>query len=108
MIKWYPNLYLDEKATKKVEKLKSKIETGKPLFGVYCICLALNKNNLFDIIDVNELLFRYYKQKQLTIIGLAYGRESAVRLIEKISLDIYQHTDNFEPEIFFFDYLGEQ
>ena len=107
MIKWYPDLYLDEKASKKEAKLKNKIEKGKPILGVYSICFALNPDNLFDIINVNELLFRYYRHKQITIIGLAYGRESAVRLIEKIALDIYHNTDNFEPEVFFFDYLNK-
>ena len=107
MIKWYPELYLDEKAKKKEVKLKNKIEKGKPVLEVYCICLALNPDNLFDIINVNELLFRYYRNKRLAIIGLAYGRASAVKLIERIALDIYHNTDNFEPEIFFYDYLKQ-
>ncbi len=107
MIKWYPDLYLDEMAKKKEAKWKNKIEKGKPMLEVYCICIALNPDNLFDIINVNELMFRYYKQKNLAIIGLAYGRTSALKLVEKIALDIYQKTDNFEPKVFFYDYLHE-
>ena len=105
MIKWYPDLYLDEKARKNEAKLKVKIEKGKLLREVYCICIASSPENLFDIVNANELLFRYYKQKQVFIIGLAYGRASAVGLIENIALDIYHNTDNFEPEVFFYDYL---
>ncbi len=101
MITWYPELYLDEQAAKKEAKLKSKIEKGKVSLNVYCICLASNPDNLFDIINVNELLFRYYKQKKITIIGLAYSRDSAVKLVEKIALDIYMQTDNFDTEAFF-------
>lgn len=107
MIKWYPDLYLDEKASKKEAKLKNKIENGKVAFDVYCICISMNPDNLFDIMNVNELLFRYYRQKQISIIGLAYGRASAIKLLEKIALDIYHNTDNFEPNMFFCDYLHE-
>lgn len=105
MIKWYPDLYLDNKAAKKEAKIKAKIEKGNFLFDVHCICLASNPNDLFDIINVNELMFRYYKAREIHIIGLAYGRDSAVKLVEEIALDIYQNTDQFEPEIFFYEYL---
>lgn len=101
MIKWYPQLYLDEQAAGKEAKLKSKIEKGKVSINLYCICIATNPDNLFDIINVNELLFHYYMQKQITIIGLAYSRENAVKLVEKIALDIYNQTDNFDTEAFF-------
>ena len=107
MIKWYPDLYLDDRAAKKEAKLKGKIEKGKLMLDVYCICMATNPDNLFDIINVNELFFRYYKRRDLYIIGLAYSRESAVRLIEQIALDIYNNTDYFEPEEFFCEYLRE-
>ena len=106
MIKWYPDLYLDEKAEKKIKKLKQKIEDGKLNINLYCVCLASNPDNILDIMNVNELLFRHYSNITVSIVGLAYSRERAMELVERIALDIYNKTDDFSAKEFFFDFTN--
>lgn len=106
MIKWYPHLYLDEKAEKKIKKLKRKIEDGKLNFNLYCVCLATNPDNILDIMNTNELLFRHYSNMTVSIVGLAYSRDGAIELVERIALDIYEQTDDFNAKEFFYDFTN--
>lgn len=101
MIKWYKNLYTDELAKKKEEKLKKTLEKGKVSIGVYVISLATNRDNLFDIIGANELLFRHYKNNDIYVVGLAYGKENAIMVVQNIIEEIYQNTNNFNVRDYF-------
>ncbi len=106
MIKWYPQLYLDQKAEKKIKKLKEKIENGKVSMNLYCVCIASNKENILDIMNVNELLFRHYARIPVYIVGLAYSKENALQLVERIVLDIYNNTDDFNAREYFYSFLN--
>ncbi|MDO5520265.1 MAG: hypothetical protein Q4G58_07230 [bacterium] len=106
MIKWYQHLYLDQKAEKKIEKLKSKIEDGKISINLYCVCIASNEDNILDIMNVNELLFRHYARIPVYIVGLAYSKENALKLVEEIVLDIYNNTDEFNAREYFYTFLN--
>lgn len=101
MIKWYPNLYLDPVTEKKQNKIKRRMERRQINFKVYCIALASNEKNLLDIYCSNELLFQYYREKEMKIIGLASSRESAVRLVANIVNDVYQQTGRLDVRTFF-------
>lgn len=101
MIRWYDKLYMDEKAKEHIVKITDRIERGKPLLGVYCITIASNPNNLFDIYNTNELMFKHYKRMGVDIVGLAYGKESAIQLIEKMVLDVYENSKEFKVREYF-------
>jgi hypothetical protein len=104
MIKWYHNLYMDEKVKKKQNKYIQALEKSKFTFGLYCIAFASNDKNLFDIIETNELLFEHYKRNDIYIIGLAKGKDSAIELAESLLLEVYECTGNFKiREYFKFD-----
>lgn len=101
MIKWCPKLYLDPVTEKKQKKIKRRMERQKINLRVYCIALASNEKNLLDIYCSNELLFQYYKSKEMTIIGLASSKESAVELVGNIINDVYQQTGSLDVRTFF-------
>lgn len=101
MIKWYPDLYLDSITRKQVKKIKRKMEQGRKTVFYYCIALASNPNNLFDIIYTDELLFHYYRSKEIYIIGLASSRESAVHLVKDIVTELYENTGRFDARTYF-------
>lgn len=92
MITWYHKLYMDESIIKNIDKIKTAIEDNKPSVGIYCIALASNENNLFDIINVNELMFQHYRRNNIYILGLARGRESAKSLVARMIEDVYRET----------------
>lgn len=96
MIKWYEKIYMDEKVEKNPEKYIKCIENGKLSLGLYCITLASNDKNLFDIIETNELLFRHYKNNTIYIIGLAKGKDRAIQIVQDLILEVYQHTGGFK------------
>lgn len=101
MIKWCDKLYMDDEVKKKPVKWKKKLEQEKISYGLYCIALASNQNNLFDIICCNELLFRYYRQKNIYIVGLAKSRESAILLVQEIVNDIFKETGRVDVRDYF-------
>lgn len=88
MIKWSNEMAVDKTIAKKLDKTKKALEEESFRLGVYCIALASNEKNLFDIVCSNELLFKHYKKNTIYIVGLACSRESAVlvlsELVEKI------------------------
>lgn len=101
MIKWYPNLYLDSITKKREKKIKKKMEQGRRTVLYYCIALASNPKNLFDIIYTDELLFQYYRRKEIYIIGLASSRESAVYMVKDIVTELYTNTGGFDARSYF-------
>lgn len=101
MIKWYDNLYIDKLLKNKKKKIMKRIDEGKLTLHIYCITLASNGNNLFDIMNANELLFHYYKKKDMHILGLALGRESAIEIVAKMIEEIYKSTGDFKVRDYF-------
>lgn len=101
MIKWYPALYLDSVTKKNLRKIKRRMERRKINLRVYCIALASNEKNLLDIYSTNELLFQYYRQKDIKVIGLASSKESAIQLVSDIVNDVYQQTGRLDVRTFF-------
>lgn len=102
MIRWAEKLYLsaDIKSKKKI-KLMEYIENGKLTFEVYCITFASNPDNLFDIINANELLFPYYAKKEMYVLGLAASKEQAKLLVKDMIEEIYKNTGGFQVRDYF-------
>lgn len=101
MIKWCERLYMDEDVRKKPEKWKRKAESNKPVLGLYCVCMASNPDNLFDIISCNELLFRYYKQRELVVAGLAKSQYAAELLVQEIIEDMLRDMGTINVNEYF-------
>lgn len=101
MIKWYPALYLDSVTKKHQNRIKRRIEKGKHTVSIYCIALATNEKNLLDIYVANELLFPYYRKREMTIIGLASSKENALELVVELINDVYQETGKLDVRTFF-------
>lgn len=101
MIKWYHALYVDERLGKKIEKIMDKLENEQLTFQVFCITLASNPQNMLDIIDANELLFKHYKRSEICILGLARTRAGAIALVVKMIEEIYKKTNDVKIREYF-------
>jgi hypothetical protein len=101
MVSWTTRLYVGNKMKKKKDSVISSINNCEVTFGVFCIAFASHQDNLFDIIDANELLFPFYKKSEVQIVGLARGREEAVDLVQKMLMEVYYKTGNFDVRAYF-------
>lgn len=104
MVIWYEHLYYKNcggrQAKEWRKKITKRLEQKKPMFPIYCVCLASNPSNLLDIMNVNELLLPYYQKRNVVIIGLAGNRSEAMELASRIVLEVYEKTGDFNIRSF--------
>lgn len=103
MIFWYDNLYMDD-AVRKQEKECKKIIEKRSVWqklpwkkNYYVIVLASNEKNLFEIMNTDQMFFRYYGYKDLYILGVAEKYEGAVEILRGIMVEGYDREPEFDP-----------
>jgi protoheme ferro-lyase len=101
MILWTSRLFVGDKIKKKKEKVIASINNREATFGVYCIAFASHPDNLFDILNANELLFPHYKKTEVRIVGIANGKEEAIDLVQNMLMEVYNKTGNFDVRSYF-------
>ena len=101
MVQWAEKLYIGDKMSKRAEYAIDCINRRKALMNVFCISFASNEDNLFDIMDVNQLLFPYYKDKEIKIVGLAKGREEAIEIVHDMIMEVYKERGDFDVRSYF-------
>lgn len=101
MIQWASQLYVGVNMEEKKDNAIAMINNKQATYGVYCITFASQPDNLFDIMDANELLFPHYSKVKLTIIGLAKGREEAIMLVHDMLMEVYRETGAFDVRTYF-------
>ena len=93
-MKWFKDLYVSDQAATEITKLMDKINNGKLLVGVYVITLASNKNDNLDILNANLLLQKYYKEKEVYIVGVAKSKAECIDLVKRIISDCYKQRND--------------
>lgn len=102
MVSWSNQLFLSKSIKKHdLENIKKSIEDRKFTCSIYCISLASNPKNLFDIYNSKELLFPYYKKKDIHIIGLAKSKKQAFELVLDIIDEIHTNTGDVKFREYF-------
>lgn len=94
-MRWYNNLYVGEKAGRRKRKIISYAKRNKPQMGIYMITLPINDDNSLEIYPSYILLQKYYKNKNLMIVGIGEGREEALTVMQDIIMDCYNATGQF-------------
>ncbi len=79
----FKELVTDETCTTKKNSILRKIRMNAGLLDVYIVCLAKN-SDFFDIIDCSNLKQKGYPKKDLYILGIAQGKDSAVELASRL------------------------
>ena len=101
MILWNSRLYVGDKMKKKKDKVIASLNNHEATFGVYCIAFASHPNNLFDIIEANELLFPHYSRSEIKVVGLASGKQEAVDLVHDLLMEVYNKTGEFDVRTYY-------
>ncbi|MDI9508815.1 MAG: hypothetical protein GX319_02900 [Clostridiales bacterium] len=101
MIQWASRLYISDNLKKRKDKAIASINSRRMTYDVYCIAFASSPNNLFDIMNANELLFPYYLKTDVRIVGLAKGRQEATLLVQDMLMEVYHKTGAFDVKEYF-------
>lgn len=92
MIEIYCELYLEEGLRERKEKIIKRLRKGRLVPGCYVISLAERKEEYLDIYPATELIQKYYKEKEIFIVGLASSQEGAILMIEQLTSKVYEET----------------
>ena len=104
MITWDDNLWCSEELKPKIHQIRRRLRWRKATSAAtFCITLASNKQDLFDIFNMGELLFRYYRDsdEDVHIVGRAASREEACELAAKMIEEIYNSTGALDVRTYF-------
>ena len=94
MLKWQEN-FLAGESVKNPEKIKKKLNSGKPVLGIYLLTLAENPVNLMDIIPAAMLIQKSFYGICPKIIGMAKGKEEALEMVRSLIDEMYRETGTF-------------
>lgn len=102
MISWSNQLFISKSINKRdLKSIKKKVNKNIFLKDVYCITFASNTDDLFEIYNIKQFVFPYYKKKDIHILGLAKSKEEAYELIIEMIEDIYKETGEFKVRGYF-------
>lgn len=96
MVQWTSRIYVGEGLKRKKDKAMASINNRRITSDIYCIAFASSPDNLFDIMNANELLFPHYQKADVKIIGLAKGKDEATRLTQDLVMKVYEKTGGFD------------
>jgi hypothetical protein len=96
MIQWTSEIYVSDNLKKKKDKAIDSINNRRLTSDIFCIAFASSPENLFDIINANELLFPHYQKAHIKILGLAKGEEEATKLAQDLLMEVYKQTGSFD------------
>lgn len=92
MIKIYDELYLEEGLEERKEKIIKRLQKGKAVLGCYVISLAEKEEEYLEIYSAMELAQKYYRDKEILVVGLAKSQEGALEIIERLTDEVYAET----------------
>lgn len=100
MLKWREDYYIGA-GIKDAGKIKSRVEAGRVVFGIYLVTLSENPGNLLEIVPSYMLAQKSYYARCPEIIGLAKGKDEAIDLAVEIVKNIYGETGAFQVREYF-------
>lgn len=96
----FKELVTDEECASKKNSILRKIRMNAGMLDIYLVCLSKN-DDYFDIIDCSNLKQKGYPKKELCILGIAKGKESAIELASRliVSFDEIYGMKNFKERL---------
>lgn len=89
---YYYNLYLDGKTALEEEKIRDYLEHDKWQLEVYLVILSKSEKNQLEICHSALFLQKKLKSDDVFVVGIAKGYQEALKLVEKITQDVYDET----------------
>ena len=90
---WYKNLYTSESISDAdARRIRHRMKLRGFVPGIYLVTLPSNAQNLLDIIPSWNLRQKGYPKRELRIIGLAWGYDEAIELVQRMVQEVYDAT----------------
>ena len=96
-------LYIGESAKKDKRKIIRGLEKKELQPFVYVITLPVSEHGVLDILPACTLKYPFFftgEGKELSIVGIARGRDEAIELTVRIVMDTYNATGGFDVRTF--------
>lgn len=97
---WSDCLYVGAEAEKEKSRIVKNIKRFKFQSDVFVLCLADVPGNIMDIYPSYVLNQKYYKNKDLFVLGIAKSYDEAMTVMERIIMDCYEKTGGFKLDKF--------
>lgn len=97
MLRFLDNYYVGDEI-KNPEKIIEKLESGKPVWGIYLLTLSGNRKNLMEILPASMLMQKSFREICPAIFGMAKGKENAIEMAAAMLGDMYRSTGGFAVE----------
>ena len=94
MLKWHENLLIDDNI-KNIRKIQKKLNSGKPMPGIYLITLSDNPSILMEIIPALTLMQQAAADICPEIIGITKGKDEAIDMVTDMIHEMYKTTGDF-------------
>ncbi len=101
-MKFIDKLYFGSKASESKKSVLKDIKKGNYLPGVCIVTLPSNADNILDIIEVYTLQQPAINTEDITVVGIAFGKDEAMELVRVIVDDTYRELG----EVDIIRYLG--
>lgn len=87
-VTFHEKLYIgDSIETKKLGKIKKKLQKAPFLTKVFLILPASNPNDQLDILEAKELSQPHYRGRVFLVLGIASNKGEAMGLVERMAVD---------------------
>ena len=95
-MKFYDSLFMDEKLLQKKEAIIKKLKNNQWQFEIYLIVLSKNENNHLELFHSVLLQQKAISKDDLFVVGIASGYQEALELVEKITQQVYDKTNEVD------------
>lgn len=99
MIRLCKEIYIKEELKKNIDEIKSEIKSSKVSEGLYYICIAENESDAFDIFSSDEFKKKLVQEKDRIVVGLAYTKMDAMKIVETLVEDYYIDSVCFDNKM---------
>lgn len=91
-MKFYKNLYVTELVKDRKDKIISKLQNGEFPLVCYLLVLLENGDSQLEFYSTTLLHQKQLQEDNMFVVGLAAGYRDAVRLVQSITQEVYEHT----------------
>lgn len=92
---WYSRLYTGKKARKRRRSIIRGIRNGRFQVSAYVITPPSDGHNILDIYPASMLMHPLMADREIRILGIAYGYQEALEVAGAVVQDMYRATGGF-------------